>query len=155
MSTARVLDDQVVPVLGADEAIAVAAEIGADLARTSARRDSDRILPRAGVGPPVRLRAARGHRARRVRRSDVRQATLAEVFRLLASADPSLAQIPQSHFVYVNVMRRQGTPEQGSSSSARCSRGGGSATPSPRRAPSTYRTSAPRLDPDAGRRLSG
>ncbi len=39
-------------------------------------------------------------------------ATLAEVFRLLASADASLAQIPQNHFVYVNVLRRQGTPEQ-------------------------------------------
>jgi SfnB family sulfur acquisition oxidoreductase len=42
----------------------------------------------------------------------VRQETLAEVFRLLASADASLAQIPQNHFVYVNVLRRQGTPEQ-------------------------------------------
>ena len=39
----------------------------------------------------------------------MRAATLAEVFRLLASADASLAQIPQSHFVYVNVLRRQGT----------------------------------------------
>jgi SfnB family sulfur acquisition oxidoreductase len=38
--------------------------------------------------------------------------TLAEIFRLLASADGSLAQIPQSHFAYVNVIRRQGTEEQ-------------------------------------------
>lgn len=44
--------------------------------------------------------------------ADVRQETLAEVFRLLASADASLAQIPQNHFVYVNVLRRQGTTEQ-------------------------------------------
>ncbi|MET7440764.1 SfnB family sulfur acquisition oxidoreductase [Streptomyces sp. NPDC005568] len=44
--------------------------------------------------------------------ADVRQETLAEIFRLLASADASLAQIPQSHFVYVNVIRRQGTSEQ-------------------------------------------
>ncbi|GDY88180.1 hypothetical protein SAVCW2_73790 [Streptomyces avermitilis] len=44
--------------------------------------------------------------------ADVRQETLAEIFRLLASADASLAQIPQNHFVYVNVIRRQGIEEQ-------------------------------------------
>lgn len=44
--------------------------------------------------------------------ADVRADTLAEIFRLLAAADASLAQIPQSHFVYVNVLRRQGTDEQ-------------------------------------------
>ncbi|MEV0391419.1 SfnB family sulfur acquisition oxidoreductase, partial [Nonomuraea sp. NPDC050643] len=44
--------------------------------------------------------------------ADVSARTVAEVFRLLAAADPSIAQIPQSHFVYVNVLRRQGTPEQ-------------------------------------------
>ena len=38
--------------------------------------------------------------------------TLAEVFRILATGDPSIAQIPQSHFVYVNAMREQGTPAQ-------------------------------------------
>lgn len=38
--------------------------------------------------------------------------TLAEVFRLLATADPNIAQIPQSHFVYVNVLRESGTPRQ-------------------------------------------
>ena len=38
--------------------------------------------------------------------------TLAEVFRLLAAADPNIAQIPQSHFAYVNVLRAQGTPAQ-------------------------------------------
>jgi alkylation response protein AidB-like acyl-CoA dehydrogenase len=44
--------------------------------------------------------------------ADVAAETLAEIFRLLASADASLAQIPQSHFVYVNVLRGQGTREQ-------------------------------------------
>jgi SfnB family sulfur acquisition oxidoreductase len=44
--------------------------------------------------------------------ADVRSATVAEVFRLLAAADPNIAQIPQSHFVYVNVLRQQGSLEQ-------------------------------------------
>jgi SfnB family sulfur acquisition oxidoreductase len=44
--------------------------------------------------------------------ADVSAETLAEIFRLLGSADGSLAQIPQSHFAYVNVIRRQGTPDQ-------------------------------------------
>ncbi|MFD6616706.1 SfnB family sulfur acquisition oxidoreductase, partial [Streptomyces albidoflavus] len=35
-----------------------------------------------------------------------------EIFRLLGSADSSLAQIPQSHFVYANVIRLQGSEEQ-------------------------------------------
>lgn len=44
--------------------------------------------------------------------ADVRREILAEIFRLLASADASLAQIPQSHFACVHVIRRQGTSEQ-------------------------------------------
>ncbi|WP_269750569.1 SfnB family sulfur acquisition oxidoreductase [Microbispora sp. ATCC PTA-5024] len=44
--------------------------------------------------------------------AEVGAATLAEVFRLLATGDPNIAQIPQSHFVYVNVLRAQGSPEQ-------------------------------------------
>ncbi|GGX59465.1 SfnB family sulfur acquisition oxidoreductase [Streptomyces fructofermentans] len=94
------------------EALAVAAELADDFRPGAARRDAERVLPRAeldrlsasgllGVTVPAEHGGA-----------DVRQETLAEVFRLLASADASLAQIPQSHFVYVNVIRRQGDPRQ-------------------------------------------
>ncbi|MFG2453853.1 SfnB family sulfur acquisition oxidoreductase [Streptomyces sp. NPDC048512] len=94
------------------EALAVAAGL-AEAFRTEAPvRDAERRLPYAeleqlsasgllGVTVPADHGGA-----------DVRQETLAEVFRLLASADASLAQIPQNHFVYVNVLRRQGTTEQ-------------------------------------------
>ncbi|MCX4912611.1 SfnB family sulfur acquisition oxidoreductase [Streptomyces sp. NBC_00687] len=94
------------------EALAVAAGL-AEAFRTEAPvRDAERRLPYAeleqlsasgllGVTVPAEHGGA-----------DVRQETLAEVFRLLASADASLAQIPQNHFVYVNVLRRQGTTEQ-------------------------------------------
>ena len=66
-----------------------------------------RVVVRVEVGHGAVLRddAAQGG-------AEVRPETLAENFRLLASADASLAQIPQSHFVYVNVIGRQGSPEQ-------------------------------------------
>ncbi|MEU2490847.1 SfnB family sulfur acquisition oxidoreductase [Streptomyces sp. NPDC007883] len=100
-------------VIGGDgEALAVAADLAADFRQAAAERDAVRRLPHAelerlsasgllGVSVPAEFGGA-----------DVRAETLAEVFRLLAAADASLAQIPQSHFVYVNVLRRQGTHEQ-------------------------------------------
>ncbi|MFF7311756.1 SfnB family sulfur acquisition oxidoreductase [Streptomyces sp. NPDC008137] len=102
-----------VTVLAGDaEALGVAAELAADFRKDAAERDAGRRLPHAelerlsasgllGVTVPAEFGGA-----------DVRTGTLAEIFRLLASADSSLAQIPQSHFVYVNVLRRQGTRAQ-------------------------------------------
>ncbi|WP_309484233.1 SfnB family sulfur acquisition oxidoreductase [Streptomyces himalayensis] len=95
-----------------DEALATARALAAEFAAGAERRDAERILPTAeldrlsasgllGITVPAEYGGA-----------DVSIATLAEVFRLLAAADPSLAQIPQSHFAYVNVLRAQGTPEQ-------------------------------------------
>ncbi len=94
------------------EALAVAAALATEFRTGASARDSERRLPRAEL---ERLSAS-GLLAVTVPAeyggADVRQETLAEIFRLLASADASLAQIPQNHFVYVNVIRRQGTPEQ-------------------------------------------
>ncbi|GGS90711.1 SfnB family sulfur acquisition oxidoreductase [Streptomyces violaceus] len=102
-----------VTVLAGDaEALGVAGELAADFRKDAAERDAGRRLPHAelerlsasgllGVTVPAEFGGA-----------DVRADTLAEIFRLLASADASLAQIPQSHFVYVNVLRRQGTHAQ-------------------------------------------
>jgi SfnB family sulfur acquisition oxidoreductase len=39
-------------------------------------------------------------------------ATLAEVIRIIAGADPALAQGPQSHFLAVDILRLLGTPAQ-------------------------------------------
>jgi SfnB family sulfur acquisition oxidoreductase len=105
MSAAHVIADDA-------EALAVAAELAADFRKGAAERDARRRLPHAelerlsasgllAVTVPARFCGA-----------DVRADTLAEIFRLLAAADASLAQIPQSHFVYVNVLRRHGTDEQ-------------------------------------------
>ncbi|GAA2262792.1 SfnB family sulfur acquisition oxidoreductase [Streptomyces indiaensis] len=105
MSGANVIADDT-------EALAVAAGLAADFRKGAAERDARRRLPHAEL---ERLSAS-GLLAVTVPAeyggADVRAETLAEIFRLLAAADASLAQIPQSHFVYVNVLRRQGTEEQ-------------------------------------------
>ncbi|MFF4979407.1 SfnB family sulfur acquisition oxidoreductase [Streptomyces sp. NPDC001046] len=105
MSPAHVIADDA-------EALAVAASLAEEFRKGAAERDARRRLPHAeverlsasgllGVTVPAGFGGA-----------DVGAGTLAEIFRLLAAADASLAQIPQSHFVYVNVLRRQGTREQ-------------------------------------------
>lgn len=94
------------------EALRVAAGLAAEFAPGAAVRDAERRLPVAeldrlsasgllGIFVPVAHGGA-----------DVRARTLAEVFRLLAHADPNIAQIPQSHFAYVNVLRHQGSADQ-------------------------------------------
>ncbi|MEV8070738.1 SfnB family sulfur acquisition oxidoreductase [Streptomyces sp. NPDC085995] len=94
------------------EALAVAAALAAEFRPGADARDRERRLPRAELDRlsrsgllAVTVPAEHGG-------AEVSAATVAEIFRLLGSADPSLAQIPQSHFVYVNVIRRRGTPEQ-------------------------------------------
>ncbi|MFJ5263175.1 SfnB family sulfur acquisition oxidoreductase [Streptomyces sp. NPDC088387] len=94
------------------EALAVAARLAAEFRTGAAARDAGRRLPRAELDRlsasgllAVTVPAEHGG-------AGVPARTLAEIFRRLAMADGSLAQIPQSHFVYVNVIRRQGTPEQ-------------------------------------------
>ncbi|MEE1760319.1 SfnB family sulfur acquisition oxidoreductase [Streptomyces sp. SP18BB07] len=96
----------------ATEALAVAAALAEEFRAGASERDAERRLPRAELDRlsasgllAVTVPAAYGG-------ADVSQETLAEIFRLLASADASLAQIPQSHFAYVNVLRRQGTARQ-------------------------------------------
>ncbi|WP_405876005.1 MULTISPECIES: SfnB family sulfur acquisition oxidoreductase [unclassified Streptomyces] len=94
------------------EALAVAAALAEGFRAGASARDAERRLPREELDRlsasgllAVTVPAEHGG-------ADVGALTLAEIFRLLASADGSLAQIPQSHFAYVNVIRRQGTEEQ-------------------------------------------
>ncbi|MDR7273883.1 SfnB family sulfur acquisition oxidoreductase [Catenuloplanes atrovinosus] len=96
----------------AAEALDVARRLAAEFAKDASARDAERRLPRAELD---RLSAA-GLLAITVPAehggADVDAVTLAEVMRLLAAADPNIAQIPQSHFVYVNVIRARGTERQ-------------------------------------------
>ncbi|USQ86490.1 SfnB family sulfur acquisition oxidoreductase [Streptomyces phaeoluteigriseus] len=94
------------------EALAVAAVLADEFRAGAAERDAERRLPRAELDRlsasgllAVTVPAEHGG-------AEVSAVTLAEILRLLGTADGSLAQIPQSHFAYVNVIRRQGTEEQ-------------------------------------------
>lgn len=94
------------------DVLAVAAELAEKFAATAAERDTHRILPREELDQlsasgllAISVPAEHGG-------LDVPSATVAEMFRLLAVADPNIAQIPQSHFAYVNVLKQQGSPEQ-------------------------------------------
>ena len=101
-----------VPVLSAAEAVVVAADLGERFAKGAAARDADRALPVDELAElsasgllAITVPAAYGG-------AGLPASVVAEVFRLLAAGDPSIAQIPHSHFVYVNALRHQGTPEQ-------------------------------------------
>ena len=75
-------------------------------------RDRERRLPFA----ELRALAGTGLLGVRVPRAHggagVSSATVAEVFRLLAVADPAVAQIPQNHFCFVDSLIRYGTDAQ-------------------------------------------
>ncbi|WP_225725972.1 MULTISPECIES: acyl-CoA dehydrogenase family protein [unclassified Nocardia] len=96
----------------AAQAISVAGELAADFASGAAVRDRDRALPYAEVD---RL-AASGLLAATVPAAyggaDLPPSVVAEVVRILAAADPNIAQIPHSHFVYLNLLRLAGSDEQ-------------------------------------------
>ncbi|KAA1418553.1 SfnB family sulfur acquisition oxidoreductase [Nocardioides humilatus] len=107
-----VSDPPPVPVLGPRRAVEVARELGARFAAGAAERDRHRILPTEQVDQL----SASGLLAVTVPKeyggADLAVETLAEIVRLVAAGDPNVAQIPHSHFVYVNVLREQGTAEQ-------------------------------------------
>nr|WP_090343760.1 SfnB family sulfur acquisition oxidoreductase [Mycolicibacterium malmesburyense]CRL74951.1 acyl-CoA dehydrogenase type 2 [Mycolicibacterium malmesburyense] len=95
-----------------DEALDVAAKLAAEFDAEASAHDADRRLPHDevqalkesgllaltvpadydGIGTPATV--------------------VAEVFRRIAHADPSLAQIPHSHFVFLEALRLQGTYTQ-------------------------------------------
>lgn len=94
------------------EALAVAREIAALLAPEAVARDKERRKPLAELD----LLSAHGLLALTVPRAhggaDISAETLAQVFQILAAADPAVAQLPQSHFVFVNALREDGTDAQ-------------------------------------------
>ena len=94
------------------EAVAVARELAADFAVGAAARDRQRELPFAQIDRlsasgllAITVPVAYGG-------AGLPASTVAEVIRILATADPNIAQIPHSHFVYVNLLRLAGTDAQ-------------------------------------------
>jgi SfnB family sulfur acquisition oxidoreductase len=104
---------QAVPVISsAGQATRVACELAAALAPGAIDRDRVGAVPVSelaaldasgllGITVPLEYGGA-----------DVSAAALAEVIRLIAVADPSIAQVPQAHFLFVDVLTANGTPQQ-------------------------------------------
>lgn len=96
----------------AASAIATATDLAAAFAEDSARRDRERILPVA----EVEALSAAGLLAITVPVEyggpGLGAEVLAEVVRILATGDPNVAQVPHSHFVYVNALVEQGSEQQ-------------------------------------------
>lgn len=99
-------------IISAAQAHETAARLAAQFAVDAARRDSARELPHRELDQlsasgllAVTVPAEFGG-------ADLAPAQVAEVFRLLAAADPNIAQIPHSHFVYLNLLRLAGTRAQ-------------------------------------------
>lgn len=94
------------------EAIAVARRLAAEIAPGAAERDRTRAIPREELAALGRsgllgITVPREHGG-----ADVSTETLVEVLRILAAADPSIAQVPQNHYVFVQVLRADGRPSQ-------------------------------------------
>jgi SfnB family sulfur acquisition oxidoreductase len=111
-SIGRALATAGVPVLSADQAVAVAGQLSRDFAEGAAKRDAERVLPSAELDRladsgllAITVPAEYGG-------ADLPVRTLADVVRQLSQADPNIGQLPQSHFVYVNLLRLRGTAEQ-------------------------------------------
>ena len=99
-------------ITSATEAIAVARHLAVDFAEGAADRDRHRELPYREVERlsasgllAITVPAADGG-------ADLPPSVVAEVTRILATADPNIAQIPHSHFVYLNLLRLAGSPDQ-------------------------------------------
>ncbi|MEV0080473.1 SfnB family sulfur acquisition oxidoreductase [Nocardia neocaledoniensis] len=96
----------------AAQAVAVAAELAAEFASGAAERDRTRRLPHEELDQlsasgllAITVPAVFGG-------ADLPPSVVAEVVRILATGDPNIAQVPHSHFVYLNLLRLAGTPAQ-------------------------------------------
>lgn len=101
-----------VPILDDAGALAAAAELAARFRAGASERDQRRSVPRRQVQELAQAGLLAATVPAEYGGSDIAVTTLAEVFRLLAAADPSIAQIPHSHFVSVNLLKVAGTPSQ-------------------------------------------
>lgn len=93
----------------AGDVLSAARRIAAEFAAGASARDAERRLPHDEVGA---LKGS-GLLALSVPAEfggvDAPATVVAEVFRTIAEADPSLAQIPQSHYTFLEALRSQGT----------------------------------------------
>jgi SfnB family sulfur acquisition oxidoreductase len=94
------------------EALVIARECSVKFALDASARDAERRLPTNEVEHLSSTGLLGITVPRAYGGADISVAVLTEIFRLLAMGDPNIAQIPQSHFAYVNVLRHNGSDEQ-------------------------------------------
>ncbi|BBX87440.1 acyl-CoA dehydrogenase family protein [Mycolicibacterium aubagnense] len=92
--------------------VAVAEEFATAVKPAAAERDRSGAVPRAEVSdfdelrlPAITVPVDNGG-------DGLGPKTLAEVIRIVAAADPALAQVPQGHYLAVDILRLLGTPLQ-------------------------------------------
>lgn len=95
-----------------EAALAAATRLSRSFAQEAGARDAHRVLPHEQVqtlkeSGLLALSVPAEHGG-----LDVPATVLAEVFRLLAHGDPSIGQIPHSHFTFLEALRLQGPPAQ-------------------------------------------
>lgn len=95
----------------AESAVAAARELAARFAEGAAERDRERRLPHAEVEYLSDAGLFALTVPARFGGPDLPPSAVAEVFRILATADGSLAQIPHSHYVYLTALRLAGPEE--------------------------------------------
>ncbi|MFJ2666269.1 acyl-CoA dehydrogenase family protein [Nocardia fluminea] len=96
----------------ADQAVRIATELAEVFAAGAVERDHSRRLPHEELDQlsasgllAITVPAEFGG-------ADLPPSVVAEVVRILATADPNIAQVPHSHFVYLNLLRLAGTRAQ-------------------------------------------
>ena len=96
----------------AEEAVATARAYAESIADGVIERDRAGNAPVAELAAAGRQRAAGDHRAAFPRRPRAGAPALAEVIRTIAAVDPAIAQVPQAHFLFVDVLAVWGTARQ-------------------------------------------
>jgi SfnB family sulfur acquisition oxidoreductase len=94
------------------EAIATAQRLAEKFRAEAGERDRERRLPWAELDESLAAGLWGITIPREFGGAQVRQRVVAEVFRILASGDSSLAQIPQNHFEIVDLIRQTATEAQ-------------------------------------------
>lgn len=144
------------PVLSPAEAVTTARALAAEFAVGAAARDRKRELPfhemdRLSASGLLAITVPAEYGG-----ADLAPSTVADVIRILATGDPNIAQIPHSHFVYVNLLRLAGSDEQLRHYSGRLLRGARIANAQAERSGPTAADVATTLTPvDGGFRVDG
>jgi alkylation response protein AidB-like acyl-CoA dehydrogenase len=112
MSDPGITETLRVPILDDLSARVVAEELGAVFALGAAERDRSALVPFQQVHELVRTGLLAVTVPTEHGGADVSPETVSEILRVIARADPNIAQIQQGHFVNAYLLRVAGNPEQ-------------------------------------------